>query len=942
MTENRLRRLESCGQSVWTDYIRRSFVRNGDLERLVNEDGITGVTSNPTIFEKAIAGSDDYDAAIRTLVDHGADIQQVFQSLVSEDIRAAAGVLRPVYDRQRARDGYVSVEVSPEAAHDRERTVREGQMWWRLVDKPNVMIKVPATPEGIPAIEELTAAGINVNITLIFAVDVYDQVMDAYMRGLERRVREGLPIDRIGSVASFFVSRVDTLVDHLLEQRNRDKDLMGKAAIANAKIAYQNFQTVVASDRWKQLAANGAQVQRPLWASTSTKNPAYPDTLYVDSLIGPDTVNTMPLETISAFRDHGNPDCGAVTADVDEAHQIMEKLAAAGIDMTEVTDQLTREGVQKFEDSLHQLMDVLTEKVNRVREGTTAREHARLGKAQGAADGALAQLEQDDAVRKIWDKDGSLWSTQPDQQEEISQWLGWLNVTDAMIEHLGRLNAAAESVRKRGFTHAVVLGMGGSSLAPYVFSQTFSPASGSPKLVVLDSTDPGAVERVEREIDIRHTLFIVSTKSGTTTETLSFLETFWVKVQQAGGNGDQFIAITDPGTKLESLATERKFATCYLNQTDIGGRYSALSYFGLVPAAVMGIDLKELLGTAKRIEQACAACVPADRNPGAWLGATMGGLAQIGRNKVTFFLSPKIQTLGLWLEQLLAESTGKQGKGLVPVPERAPGKPSDYSDDRVFMYLRLEDDDNAELDSAVNALEQSGQPVVRFDLENLYDLGAEFFRWEFATAIAGSILGIDAFNQPNVQESKDNTKRLLGEFEKLGRLPEPGVAADQDGVRLAVDGASVDRTSGGSLPEKIASLLDSVSAPQYIGIMAYIAPTERHDEILWTTAATLRDARKVAVTVGYGPRFLHSTGQLHKGGPAEGVFIQIVAQAHADVMIPGEDYSFATLIRAQALGDFQALEQHGLPAIRLDLPDEKPETLNRVSQMIVDAAKARA
>jgi transaldolase len=372
MADHAFKALNECGQSAWSDFIQRSFVKDGGLKKLVEQDGISGVTSNPTIFQKAIGSSSDYDGDLRQYAGEGEDPEGIFKKLASHDIRMGADILRPVYDRTSAQDGYISIEVSPDAAHDTPKTLDDAHFYWATINRPNIMIKVPATPEGIPAIEQLISEGINVNITLIFAVEVYEHVMEAYVRGLERRVEGGGSIDRIASVASFFVSRVDTLVDKLLEDkadgaddatREHLKHLEGKAAIANAKIAYELFQKVFGSDRFKTLAAKGAHVQRPLWASTSTKNPNYEDTYYVTNLVGRDTVNTMPPETIEAVRDHGRIECDTVVQGVAAAHRDIKELQKVGISMTEVTSQLTREGVQKFADSLHGLFDTINGKL---------------------------------------------------------------------------------------------------------------------------------------------------------------------------------------------------------------------------------------------------------------------------------------------------------------------------------------------------------------------------------------------------------------------------------------------------------------------------------------------------------------------------------------------------------------------------------------------------
>lgn len=953
MAENPLRQLEACGTAVWNDFIRRSFIKSGDLKKLVDDDGISGVTSNPTIFEKAIGGSPDYDDQLRELVTSGVTSPEaIFRELASTDICMAADILRPVYDRTGKHDGFISVEVSPAAAHNYDKTIEDAHFFWKRINRPNIMIKVPATSEGVPAVEQLISEGINVNITLIFSVDVYEDVMEAYLKGLERRVEAGQPIDHIASVASFFVSRVDTLADKLLEEKasganaGEAKALEGKAAVANAKIAYERFQRVFTSDRFKRLEAKGAQVQRPLWASTSTKNPSYPDTMYVDQLVGQEIVNTMPPATIDAVRDHGKIECGTVTQNVEEAHKVMERLRGVGIDIKDVTDQLTVEGVDAFANSLNGLYSAIGEKTSAILAGSMGSTKSSLDGQESSVDSALQHLDADKVIGRLWEKDPTVWKPAGEDQSEIADRLGWLNVSDEMLQNMDRFRDVATTVRDQGYSHVVVLGMGGSSLAPYVMAQTFGQQSGFPQLLILDSTDPEAVAAVEREIDLARTFFIVASKSGTTTEPNAFMETFWDKVKQSGTSspGQQFAAITDPGTVLEGTARERGFRWTFLNPADIGGRYSALSYFGLVPAAAMGIDVQKLLDRATKMEVACSASMGAKENPGAWLGAVMAELCKAGRDKVTFFLSPGVSTVGLWLEQLLAESTGKEGTGLVPVPDNPPGSPDDYADDHLFVSITL-GDEGTDMEEKVSALEKAGRPVIRYRLGDPYDLGAEFFRWEFATAVAGSLLGINAFNQPNVQESKDNTKALLGEFEKSGSLPEPKPLAQANGIQLSLNDAARSRVPAESLGDAgrvLSELLGQVRAPEYVALMAYIAPSKQHDNALEPVRVALRDTLRVAVTLGYGPRFLHSTGQLHKGGPPEGVFVQVTCGYASDVPVPGEKYTYGTLIAAQALGDFQSLQQHGRPAVRLHLPDESESSLQQLAQLLESAVTPQA
>ncbi|MEW6245814.1 MAG: glucose-6-phosphate isomerase [Nitrospirota bacterium] len=510
---------------------------------------------------------------------------------------------------------------------------------------------------------------------------------------------------------------------------------------------------------------------------------------------------------------------------------------------------------------------------------------------------ALEELADGQVVERLWAKDHTLWKPDP---AEIDDRLGWLTVAEQMREHIGALRTFARSAKDSGYRDVVLLGMGGSSLGPEVLRGTFGSARGFPRLWVLDSTVPQAILEVTRAIQPARTLFIVASKSGGTIEVMSLFAHFWELVSRTKGNrgGAQFIAITDPGTSLEKLASERGFWQTFANPPDIGGRYSVLSYFGLVPAALMGLDLAGLVDREIAMAEACRCHAPLDRNPGAYLGAIMGALGRQGLDKVTIVASPRISTFGLWAEQLLAESTGKEGKGLVPVAEEPLSRPSVYGMDRIFVYLRLKGDKNGRLDGHATALERVGHPVVRLELRDRYDLAAEFFRWEFATAVAGYFLGIHPFDQPNVQESKDNTHRVLKEVEAAGRLPrqrETTVKAAADTiVRQAVPG-------------------------RYVAILTYAPPSAQVGAAIRSLRKAILTTSPVATTAGYGPRYLHSTGQLHKGGPNTGLFLQLVDEMKPDLAIPDKPYTFGTLARAQAIGDLQSLHAHGRTAVSVQL-----------------------
>jgi len=955
--QNRLVTLDDAGTSVWLDYIRRKLVQSGELQRMVDEDGLRGMTSNPTIFEKAISGSNDYDVQIRDLVGQGKEPLEIFQIISTDDIREACDTLRPVYDNLERYDGYVSIEVSPAGATDTRATLDEARHLWSLVDRPNVMIKVPGTEEGLPAIEQLISEGININITLLFDVNNYDEVAERYIRGLERRLDAGQPIDHVASVASFFVSRVDTVIDKTLQERieaendagrrQRLEGLLGKAAIANAKIAYEHFGRIFQGPRWQRLANAGAMLQRPLWASTSTKNPAYRDVMYVEQLIGPDTVNTMPQATMNAFKDHGviSP---TLTDDVEGAHRIIEDLAEIDISIDEVTRQLQVDGVRLFAESFDALIQCIDDERTAITMGMQHAESESLGNYQAAVEKELARLKDDQFLQKLWAKDGSVWSDDPEEQQAIKEAMGWLTIVEPMLEQVDDLEKFADEVRSEGIEQVVVLGMGGSSLCPDVLAHTFPHADGYPSLQILDTTHPEAVEALANSLDLPHTLFVVSSKSGTTAEPLAFYHYFWSLLEETGieAPARQFVAITDPGTKLEGEARDKGFRRVFSGSPDIGGRYSALSNFGMVPAALMGIDVRALLSRAETMVHATQPCVAPNENPGVRLGTILGVLAREGRDKLTLATSPQIRTLGWWIEQLIAESTGKSGTGILPVEGERLGSPDEYGDDRLFVSIRLREEhrdhgngsaaEQVSVDRAISALQAAGQPVVVLELNDVYDLGAEFFLWEVATATAGAILHINAFNQPNVQESKDNTNRLLADFRRTGQLEEPPVVLEARGIRFS--GPSL---AASSIDEYLDAFLSVEAAPgRYLAIMAYLEPSAGHSSLLDQVRLSLRDRYRLATTLGFGPRFLHSTGQFHKGGPDEGVFLQLVDFPDTDPEIAGLGFGFRTLIRAQSLGDYQALRQHGRPVVRLDLGGDVDGGLQRLVSALAGVTAA--
>jgi transaldolase/glucose-6-phosphate isomerase len=930
---NPVKDLQKFGQSVWLDYIRRNLITSGELQRLIDEDGLRGITSNPAIFEKAISGSNDYADLLKSLQPRtDLDAKARYELLAIRDIQDAADLLRPVYQETKRRDGYVSLEVSPYLAHDTEGSVQEARRLWKAVARENVMIKIPGTPEGLPAIQQLISEGININITLLFAQKVYVQVTEAYLTGLEKLAASGGDVSKIGSVASFFISRIDSLADSEIENRLKNakdtgeqaqlKGLLGKVAIANGKQTYQLYQSIFSSARWKKLAAQGAQTQRVLWASTSTKNPAYRDVLYVEELIGPDTVNTIPPATIDAFRDHGHARL-SLTEDVESAKETMETLAKVGISIDAITSKLTEDGVRLFEEAFDKLLQAV-EKSSKSQ--TTPKVNRQSYKLPDTLTASVKHHIDDwragGKVRRLWQRDASLWTG-----TDEANWLGWLSITEEEIGQEQKLRSVAEEIKKEGFRDVLVLGMGGSSLCPEVLALTFGPISGYPKSYVLDSTDPAQVKAFEQKVDLAKTLFVVSSKSGSTLEPNIFKQYFFERVKQTVGAdkaGSHFIAITDPGSKLLQEAEADHFRHIFHGVPSIGGRYSALSNFGLVPASLMGVDPTRFLDRTEEMVEACASCVPVEENPGVVLGIILGAAAKEGRDKITIIASPRISDLGAWLEQLLAESTGKQGKGIIPVDREDLGSPGIYSNDRIFAYVRLESVPDAAQDAKVAALEQAGQAVVRISVDDIYDLGQEFFRWEIATAVAGSIIGINPFNQPDVEASKIVTRKLTEEYEQTGSLPAEKPVLEDSGIKLFTDSKNADALakvpgSDSSLVAYLRAHLNRLTDRDYFALLAFVPMNDENEALLQEIRHAVRDKRRVATCLGFGPRFLHSTGQAYKGGPNTGVFLQVTCDDAADLPVPGQKYTFGVVKAAQARGDFQVLVDRGRRALRVHL-----------------------
>jgi transaldolase/glucose-6-phosphate isomerase len=926
---NPLFELAKHGQSVWLDNINREIILNGSLTDLINNYNVTGVTSNPAIFQKAMASGTYYDEQILSCIRQNPVITtaELFDELALKDIQDTADALFNIYRKTNHNDGFVSLEVTPDLAYDTEKTIESARRLFRRAARPNVMIKIPATEEGIPAIRQMISEGVNINVTLIFSEAFYEKVVDAYISGLEDRLKAGKEINNIASVASFFISRIDSAVDKELSGI-KNSSLAGRIAIANAKSVYQKAKTLFGSERFNKLAAKGASIQRLLWASTGTKNPAYSSTLYIDEFIGKNTVNTMPPATMNAFKEHGKA-VSRIEEEVVRAYSDLNTLKELGINFTEITDKLTQEGVTLFLDAYNELLAGLDKK--RISMIKSCKDNLKVflpAELSSKIKQRLDNWEQLNFVSRLWKKDYTLWKNDKKDDVELSNRLGWLKLPAIMKDEVQSLNEFAARISRK-FETIFVLGMGGSSLAPEVFYKVFGSKKGYPDLVVIDSTHPAVAEKVLKKYNPEKSLFLAASKSGGTTETMSFFRIFYDKVAALKNNpGENFIAITDPGSSLEKLAQEKKFLKIFSTPEEVGGRYSAFTYFGLLPAALIGLDLNKLLQKAERMMFECNESTKPISNPGILTGAMIGELALAGIDKLTFFTSKSLAGFPVWVEQLIAESTGKEGKGILPVVDELPGIVEDYNRDRAFVYLKMKGDDAKLLDHLTDELISAGYPVMIIELEDIYDLGKEFYRWEIATAAAGAVLEINPFDQPNVQLAKTLAAKAMKSFSETGKLSSTKIHFEQDGISAAGEFKSKD------IKSLVSEFFANGDPDSYAAIMAFIPYSEENDKALEKLRVKIRGKYKYSVTAGYGPRFLHSTGQLHKGDGNKGLFIQITSEIENDVPVPGTDYSLGTLITAQAQGDYEALSGNGRRVLKFIMRGNIAEKINRIASLI--------
>ena len=915
---NNSKKLQQLNQSIWFDNIDRNLIKDGWLRNQIEKEVIFGLTSNPSIFKKAITTGYGYSMDIQSMSWAGLDTKLIYERLVIEDIQSVSDLLYPTYEATKQVDGYVSLEVDPTYANNPELTIEEAKRLWKLVDRKNLMIKVPATRAGIPAINELIASGINVNVTLIFSVNRYLEVIDAYFSGLEERIKNNLPINHIHSVASFFVSRLDVKIESKVAEiiqsgivkESKVQPYLGKLAILNALYAYEEFDASRNTKRFKKIAEKGGNIQRPLWASTGTKNANYSDVLYIEGLLLPDTVNTVPPKTLTAFLDHGKcnmVDHSAGKSGFENAENMLEDF---GVNFKEVWVELEEEGVTAFISAQKDLLEAIN------------RQHDYFLRSLGGLEVQLKKrmetLKSKEFLTKFFASDAALWTTEPSEVDEVLHRLGWIDAPILSRAIIDEADDLLKELRKDGFTHALVVGMGGSSLAPEVFSKIFIDGGKSRErglaLSIIDSTDPIQIDEKIHEIPIEKTLLIISSKSGKTAEVKALLAYFWKLVEEVDEQspGEHFIVITDPGTPLEKLGLERNFRKVFNADPNVGGRYSALTAFGIVPAVLAGIDGHRLLDAADHMRAKCSQSSLIEKNHGFVLGSAIAEAYFNNRDKVTILADPIYSAFGPWLEQLIAESSGKSGKGILPIDSEPIIPAANYSNDRVFYYLR----NSGKQDGLVNALVDLNHPVFVSYLDDKFDIAAEIYKWEIAIAAVCSFIQVNPFNQPNVQESKSITHEMIRAYKKNPIFEERDIILSNN--EYSVYG-NMEIEKYNKTIKEIAEEFFTINAGDYISINAFLPRIEAYEYVLQQLRKHLLNTYSVPVTLGFGPRFLHSTGGLHKGGKNNGLFLIISQNTLIDYKIPGKGMDFSILEKAQTLGDMQALEQNNRRVLRIHL-----------------------
>jgi len=922
--------MHARGQTIWMRGVRRRLVDSGRLALGVIENAIGGLETDLVGLSGALERGPEYVEPLLRLgaISTAADVGE---HLLAEEAGIAAAALQEVYENSDGRHGLVSVDVDPATANDAEEMSHAARRLLVASGAPNVMAKLPPTRSGFAVFEALVADGLQVHIGPVFSIDSVVRAAAAFERGTA-----GTAAARV-AVLSLGLAPLDNAIDQLLRRRIRAarhdvsgiESLVGGAATAIAKVAWRRLCELALA---AASTPDGAVPPRRLhlaWVDLSSSDSRQPRQHYVESLIGADTIAVLDTMLLDAVKRRGRVDA-TLGQRVDEAEEVLVELAEAGIDVHAVGEALEKEAVRRAQAAYADYQARAAAAADAVAASSGgAADRMASGSPwfaeESEVDDALvdcSELEEGRVVSRMWEKDVSLWSDDDATGELVRTRLGWLDAAASSPPEPEAMRRAAAQLESAGCDSVLLLGMGGSSLAADVCRRAFR----SDRLHVLDSTVPAQIKATLSRLDPARTAVLVASKSGTTIEVRALFDWFYALAAPAlDAPGKRFAAITDPGTPLEQLAYDRDFGQLWLAPADVGGRFSALTVFGMLPMAVMGIDVAAVHAAARRMAAACAAEVATAANPAARLAAALFGAAEGGRDKITFLPSTSLSAFAPWAEQLIAESTGKAGRGLIPVVDEPAVEAEHYGDDRIFVSLAIRGEDDDDRRQRLDAIEAAGHPLLRLELGERHDLGGEFFRWEAAVAIVGALMGINPFDQPDVQASKDRTAALLSAHcEGMPMSGRPPLAADTEWAVFADienDEELAARQRGDGLASWLRAHLGRATVPDYVGIQAFLAATPETRRALQGVRRMLVEELGVATTLGWGPAFLHSTGQLHKGGPDSGLFLQVTADDEDDLDIPGAGYSFSELVRAQSMGDLAALQERGRRVLRVHLRD---------------------
>jgi len=900
---------------VWLRRADCSMLESGQLASWIAEGRLAGIASLAFDRDHPAGLSPSCVRDVRPLAQAGRPAAEILERLVVARVRSIADLLLPRYDRTSGAAGYISFELRPLPTGPAGLLLDAARRVWALVNRPNVLLQIPASAEAGLITEAAAADGLNLHIGAVGSLERFAEIADAYVRGLELRRARGQSIDHLASLVTLDVEDVDAAVQLQLDELTRHDPgaasraaaLAGRAGRALGRLAVAQARAVRSSAEFRRLVEHGARPQLPLLGGLSVDpSPAPLSPGAPDSAGG--YLVALEAEALGALAD-GNRVEVLPESDLAAPRAVLDGLESLGVSWSSVAETIELAALRASARTHQGLL--------RAAERMAVRAQRELGSLLPAARETRTRLEAGEVVRRIWERDPSLWAAGGPGVGEVRSRLDWLTLPDEMPASIESFAALASEARRDGLTGAVLLGMGGSSLASDVMSRVLAGVSPAMNLTVLDSVDPEAVVRVTRRNPCRKTLFLVASKSGTTTEPLALFEHFWRRTVEKVGDraGGHFIALTDPGTPLEKMALERRFRAVISTSPGVGGRYSALSGFGLLPAALMGIHLGELLHGGAQMMRACGPGAPGYENPGLHLGGLLAAATLAGRDKVTLLADAALVPFGDWAEQLLAESSGKEGKGIIPIVGEPPGAARLYGSDRLLVYVRSD----GSLDGRAAGWVKAGIPVITLETSgDAAGLGAEFYRWEFATAVACHCLGVNAFDQPDVQRAKARTQDLLKTFARSGSIPEGQPLWNAPGLAVQGGPPIKELADVETLAEVFQLITGRVEAHEALAILLYLPPTRALDHSLARLRRSLREAG-ITSTVGFGPRYLHSTGQLHKGGPDRMVFLIVTADPTEDLPVPGAPYSFGVLERAQAMGDLQALLSLGRRAYALNL-----------------------